>query len=65
MTLYIWGRRWAAVTYDVISLAAKSLLKALHGTDLTQRSAPAPAPVGSRSIVFKMKKLLEDGLDLP
>jgi hypothetical protein len=36
MTLYIWGRRWAAVTYDVISLAAKSSLKALPGTDLSE-----------------------------
>ncbi len=45
--LYIWGRQWAAVKYDVISLAANSSLKALRGTDLSRRSGWAPAPVGA------------------
>jgi hypothetical protein len=46
-TLYIWGRQWAAVNNDVISLAANSSLKALRGTDPSRRSARPPAPVGA------------------
>jgi hypothetical protein len=46
-TLYIWGRRRAAVSYDVISLAANLLLKALCGTDVFLRSARPPVPVGA------------------
>ncbi len=46
--------------YNVISLAPNSLLKALRGTDLSRRST---RPSASRSLI-KMKKLLDDGLDL-
>jgi hypothetical protein len=45
----------------VISLAANSSLRALHGTDFTKIWA---GPSASRSLVLKMKKLLNDGLDL-
>ncbi len=55
----MWGQQWAAVNYCVISLAAYLLLKALHGTGISLRSAWA-----SMSIVLKIKKFLNDGLDL-
>ncbi len=47
----------SAVNYDVIALAANSSLRALRGTDWA-------GPIASRSLVLKMKKLLDDSLDL-